>query len=138
MAHISYTMFNRGLPDMYTLSPRASGVHIRQTTRVHGITITYMIYIYIYVIYIYIIYIYIYIYIYVYIYIYYICDQLCENPPCSHFGTFSVFCIKCMLQLYIYLLQSFAAIFRFCVELWKPLLAIHFLSTVELAIIVYP
>ena len=51
MAHISYTMSTRGLPDMYTLSPRAcgpraSGVHIRQTTRVHGITITY-IYIYI-------------------------------------------------------------------------------------------
>ena len=46
MVHISYTMSTRGLPDMYTLSPRASGVHIRQTTRVHGITITY-IYIYI-------------------------------------------------------------------------------------------
>ena len=34
MAHISYTMSTRGLPDMYTLSPRAcgpraSGVHIR-------------------------------------------------------------------------------------------------------------
>ena len=47
MAHNSYTMFTRGLPDIYTLSPwacgpRASGVHIRQTTRVHGITITYM------------------------------------------------------------------------------------------------
>ena len=41
MAHISYTMSTRGLPDMYTLSPRASGVHIRQTTRVHGTTITY-------------------------------------------------------------------------------------------------
>ena len=46
MVHISYTMSTRGLPDMYTLSPqacgpRASGVHIRQTTRVHGITITY-------------------------------------------------------------------------------------------------
>ena len=36
MVHISYTMSTRGLPDMYTLSPRASGVHIRQTTRVHG------------------------------------------------------------------------------------------------------
>ena len=50
MAHISYTMSTRGLPDMYTLSPQAcgpwaSGVHIRQTTRVHGITITYMPYI---------------------------------------------------------------------------------------------
>ena len=37
MAHISYTMSTRGLPDMYTLSSRAcgpwaSGVHIRQTT----------------------------------------------------------------------------------------------------------
>ena len=45
MVHISYTMSTCGLPDMYTLSPqacspRASGVHIRQTTRVHGITIT--------------------------------------------------------------------------------------------------
>ena len=51
MAHKSYTMSTRGLTDMYTLSPwvcspQASGVHIRQTTRVHGITITY-IYIYI-------------------------------------------------------------------------------------------
>ena len=41
MAHNSYTMCIRGLPDMYTLSPRASGVHIRQTTHAHGITITY-------------------------------------------------------------------------------------------------
>ena len=41
MAHISNTMSTRGLPDMYTLSPRALGVHIRQTTRVHGITIPY-------------------------------------------------------------------------------------------------
>ena len=45
MAHNSYTMCIRGLPDMYTLSPRAcgpraSGVHIRQTTHAHGITIT--------------------------------------------------------------------------------------------------
>ena len=40
MVQISYTMSTRGLPDMYTLSPRASGVHIRQTTLVHGITIT--------------------------------------------------------------------------------------------------
>ena len=39
MAHNSYTMSTRGLPDMYTLSPRASGVHIRQTTCVHGIII---------------------------------------------------------------------------------------------------
>ena len=47
MAHNSYTMCIRGLPDMYTLSPRAcgpraSGVHIRQTTHAHGITITYL------------------------------------------------------------------------------------------------
>ena len=47
MAHNSYTMCIRGLPDMYTLSPRAcgpraSGVHIRQTTHAHGITITYV------------------------------------------------------------------------------------------------
>ena len=53
MAHISYTMSTRGLPDMYTLSPRAcgpwaSGLHIRQITRVHGITITCKI-IYIYI-----------------------------------------------------------------------------------------
>ena len=45
MAHNSYTMCIRGLPNMYTLSPRAcgpraSGVHIRQTTHAHGITIT--------------------------------------------------------------------------------------------------
>ena len=52
MAHISYTMSTRGLPDMYTLSPpRALGVHVRQITRVHGITITY-IYTYIYISYI--------------------------------------------------------------------------------------
>ena len=64
MAHNSYTMCIRGLPDMYTLSPRAcgpqaSGVHIRQTTHAHGITIYIYIYIYIYTC----IYIYIYIYI---------------------------------------------------------------------------
>ena len=28
-------------PDIYTLSPRASGVYIRQTTHAHGITIKY-------------------------------------------------------------------------------------------------
>ena len=48
MVHISYTISTRGLPDMYTLSPQAcgpwaSGVHIRQTTCVHSITITYII-----------------------------------------------------------------------------------------------
>ena len=32
-------MGTRGLPDMYTLGPRASGVHIRQTTRAHVTTI---------------------------------------------------------------------------------------------------
>ena len=47
MAHIIYTMSTRGLPDMYIRSPRAAGlrakgVHIRQITRVHGITITYV------------------------------------------------------------------------------------------------
>ena len=36
MVHNSYTMSTRGLPDMYTLNPRALG---RQTTHVHGITI---------------------------------------------------------------------------------------------------
>ena len=69
-------MCTRGLPDIYTLSPRAcspraSGVYIRQTTRAHGITTKYIyiytIYIYIYILYIYILYIYI-----LYIYIYYI------------------------------------------------------------------
>ena len=40
MIHNNYTMYIRGLPDMYTLGPRASGVHIRQTTHVHGITCT--------------------------------------------------------------------------------------------------
>ena len=44
-------MGTRDFPDIYTLSPRACGpralgVYIRQTTRAHGITITY-IYIYI-------------------------------------------------------------------------------------------
>ena len=40
----SYTMGMSGLPDMYTRSPRAAGpraegVHIRQTTNAHGITV---------------------------------------------------------------------------------------------------
>ena len=43
MAHISYTMSTSALPDMYTLSPRASGVHIRQTTHVHGISTSFSI-----------------------------------------------------------------------------------------------
>ena len=39
-------MCTRGLPDIYTLSPRACGpralgVYIRQTTRAHGITTKY-------------------------------------------------------------------------------------------------
>ena len=42
MVHISYTMSTRGLPDMYTRSPRAAGPW---ASGVHGITITY-IYIY--------------------------------------------------------------------------------------------
>ena len=54
MAHNSYTMCTRVMSDMYTLSPRvcgpqasgvhisrALGVHIRQNTHAHGITITY-------------------------------------------------------------------------------------------------
>ena len=35
----SYTMGMSGLPDIYTQSPRAEGVYIRQTTSAHGITI---------------------------------------------------------------------------------------------------
>ena len=38
--HISQTMCTHGLPDIYTLSPRALGAYIRQTTHAHGITIT--------------------------------------------------------------------------------------------------
>ena len=39
----SYTMCTCGLPDIYyTLSPRASGVYIRWTTRAHGMTIKYV------------------------------------------------------------------------------------------------
>ena len=34
----SYTMGTGGLPDIYTLSPRALGVYITQTTHAHGIT----------------------------------------------------------------------------------------------------
>ena len=40
--HISYNMGKSGLPDIYTRSPWASGVYIRQTTHAHGITETYM------------------------------------------------------------------------------------------------
>ena len=35
---VTYTC---GSPDIYTLSPRALGVYIRQTTHAHGITIKY-------------------------------------------------------------------------------------------------
>ena len=35
-------MCTHGSPDIYTLSPRALGVYIRQTTRAHGITIKYI------------------------------------------------------------------------------------------------
>ena len=34
-------MSTRALPDMYALSPWASAIHIRQSTRAHVITITY-------------------------------------------------------------------------------------------------
>ena len=34
----NYTMGMSGLPDIYTLGPRASGVYIRRTTSAHGIT----------------------------------------------------------------------------------------------------
>ena len=45
MAHNSCNMCTRGLPDIYTLSPRACGpralgVHIRQTTHAYVTTIT--------------------------------------------------------------------------------------------------
>ena len=45
--HNSYTMDTRGLPDIYTRSPRATGpraegVYIRQTTLAHDITIKYL------------------------------------------------------------------------------------------------
>ena len=44
LASYSYTMDKSGLPDMYTQSPRtagprAEGVHIRQTTSGHSITV---------------------------------------------------------------------------------------------------
>ena len=35
----SYTMDTSGLPDMYTRSPGAESVHIRQTTSGRGITV---------------------------------------------------------------------------------------------------
>ena len=44
-------MGTRALPDMYALSPRASCIHIRQSTHAHVITYTY-IYVYIHILYI--------------------------------------------------------------------------------------
>ena len=40
MLHITCNMCTRDLPDMYALSPRASGIHIRQIPRAHVTTIT--------------------------------------------------------------------------------------------------
>ena len=42
MLHITCNMCTRDLPDMYALSPQASGIHIRQIPRVHVTTITYI------------------------------------------------------------------------------------------------
>ena len=39
VVHNSCNMGTRGLPDVYTLGPRALGVYIRQTTRAHVTTI---------------------------------------------------------------------------------------------------
>ena len=39
--HNTCNMGARDLPDMYALSPRASGIHIRQIPRAHVTTITY-------------------------------------------------------------------------------------------------
>ena len=36
----SCNMGTHGLPNVYTLSPRDSGIHIRQTTRIHVTTTT--------------------------------------------------------------------------------------------------
>ena len=38
--HISCNMCTRDLPDMYALSPRALGIHIRQIPRAHVTTYT--------------------------------------------------------------------------------------------------
>ena len=40
MLHISCNIGTRDLPDMYALSPRALGIHIRQITRAYVTTIT--------------------------------------------------------------------------------------------------
>ena len=37
--HGSYAIGTHGLPDIYTVGPRASGVYIKQATRARGITI---------------------------------------------------------------------------------------------------
>ena len=42
VVHNSCNMGTRGLSDIYTLSPRALGVYIRQTTRAHVTTIQYV------------------------------------------------------------------------------------------------
>ena len=41
MVHISCNIGTCDLPDMYALSPRALGIHIRQITRAYVTTITY-------------------------------------------------------------------------------------------------
>ena len=40
--HISCNKYTRNLPDMYALSPQASGIHIRQIPRAHVTTYTYI------------------------------------------------------------------------------------------------
>ena len=40
--HITCNICTHDLPDMYALSPWASGIHIRQIPRAHGITIIHM------------------------------------------------------------------------------------------------
>ena len=39
--HITCNMGSRDLPDMYAVSPRASGIHIRQIPSAHVTTYTY-------------------------------------------------------------------------------------------------
>ena len=43
MLHISCNIGTNDLPDMYALSPRALGMHIRQIIRAYVTTITYII-----------------------------------------------------------------------------------------------
>ena len=40
VTHVTYNMGARDLPDMYTLSPRALGIHIREIPHAHVIIIT--------------------------------------------------------------------------------------------------